>query len=289
MAISSTAGGCYIGGVVALLASSPIAASKALGWEYIFWIFGAVGALWLIPWSLLSWSFYSSTTNNINSSNISNSVNCWKVFLTTRRVWVLLFTNFCCAWGFWVFMSWMPTFYKAKFGTDLQDLGYFSIIPYLLQGIISILAGILGDWVLRKQWMSLRSLRVVSQTVAMWGAGVFLLLSVVAASNIYIGATHFTLSLGFLSLSTIGANIGHLDLAPDHAGSLFGLLNSASVLSGVLGVPLSGLVLDLTGNSWVAVFALTCGVYMVGSIVWIFMADLTPLQFNQDLHNKEEK
>lgn len=275
-ALASTAGGCYLGGMIALLASSPIAAHENLGWEYVFWLFGSIGGLWLIPWSILWWTAPKSPSPN------SSHKNCWKVFFTTKRVYVLIFTNFCNAWGFWVFMSWMPTFYKAKFGTELKDLGYFSIIPYIVQAVVSFLAGFLGDWILHKQLISLRSLRIISQTIAMWGSGLFLMLSAVAAPNIYIGTMHSTISLGMLSLACLGANVGHLDLAPNHAGSLFGLINTASVFSGVIGVPLSGAVLDCSGNNWAAVFALTTLVYLVGSLVWIFMADPTPLDFGTE-------
>ena len=276
-AIASTCGGCYVGGVIALLASSPIAASEVLGWEYIFYIFGSVGALWLIPWIAL---WICAPPTSCNQSSDGDKLKCWRVFFTTKRVWVLLVTSFCNGWGFWVFMSWMPTFFKAKFGTELHDLGFYSFFPYLVQGVLSFVFGFFGDWILNRQFMALRTLRVGSQVMAMWGSGLFLMLAALTASNIYTGALHFTLSLGILALSTLGVNIAHLDLAPNHAGSLFGLLNSASVLSGVIGVPLSGLVLDWTGDNWTAVFALTSCIYFIGSIIWICMADLTPLDFD---------
>jgi MFS family permease len=280
-AIAFTTGGCYIGGMVALLASAPIAASPKFGWEYIFWIFGSIGLIWLIPW-ILMW-MYLQSKHYIPAWHEGDEFSwvIFKIFLKSRSVWALLLTNFANGWCFWVFLSWLPSFYKGKFGIDLKDLGFLSTIPYISQGALSFAFGISGDWLLAKGVVSLHNLRLYSQLIAMYGSGLFLMLANYVSSTVAICSVFVTISLSFLSLSALGANMGHLDLAPNHAGTLFGLMNTASVFSGVIGVPLSGLVLRLTSNSWGCVFGLCTGILVLGSVVWILGNDQRPLDLNK--------
>ena len=280
-AISFTTGGCYIGGVVALIASAPIAASKKLGWEWIFWIFGSIGLIWLLPWIAMWMYLQRNHFLPLTQEREEFSWRTFKFFLTNKSVWSLLMTNFTTGWCFWVFLSWLPTFYKDRFGINIKDLGIFSMIPYIAQGVLSFVFGMMGDWLLIKGFITLHGLRLYSQLIAMYGSGLFLMLANYAAPSITVCSVHVTISLSILALTTIGANMGHLDLAPNHAGTLFGLMNTASVFSGVIGVPLSGLVLYLTKNSWTCVFGLCTIILVIGSVIWIFGNDQNPLDMNK--------
>jgi MFS family permease len=59
----------------------------------------------------------------------------------------------------------------------------------------------------------------------------------------------------------------HLDIAPRHAGVVFGVGNSAATLAGLVGVPLTGYVLHHTG-SWALAFALAAVHNVAGAAVW---------------------
>ena len=61
--------------------------------------------------------------------------------------------------------------------------------------------------------------------------------------------------------------MSHLDVAPNHAGVVFAAGNTAATLAGLVGVPLTGLVLQATG-SWLLVFGIAAVHYIVGAIVW---------------------
>lgn len=69
-------------------------------------------------------------------------------------------------------------------------------------------------------------------------------------------------------LSNTGAvSVSHLDVAPNHAGVIFAAGNTAATLAGLVGVPLTGLILNAT-NSWLLVFSVTAAHYLVGAAVW---------------------
>ena len=53
-----------------------------------------------------------------------------------------------------------------------------------------------------------------------------------------------------------GFNVNHMDVAPRHAGTLMGITNTAGTIPGIVGVAVTGLILEYTG-SWDLVFQVT--------------------------------
>jgi ACS family sodium-dependent inorganic phosphate cotransporter len=77
------------------------------------------------------------------------------------------------------------------------------------------------------------------------------------------------LGLGSFALSGFGSN--HLDIAPRYAGALMGLSNTAGTLPGVIGVAVTGYILEATG-SWALVLGIAAGLYVVGGLAWLCFA-----------------
>lgn len=76
-----------------------------------------------------------------------------------------------------------------------------------------------------------------------------------------------TVAQGLSALTLAGVSVSQLDIAPRHAGAIFGFGNALATFSGLLGTKLTGEILDLT-HSWAVVFAVTAGHFVAGSIVW---------------------
>ncbi|KAK9768539.1 hypothetical protein K7432_000750 [Basidiobolus ranarum] len=54
----------------------------------------------------------------------------WGDIFASKEVWAILLNQFCNSWGFYVLLSWLPTYYKDVFDVDLNELGYFSGMLY---------------------------------------------------------------------------------------------------------------------------------------------------------------
>ena len=67
---------------------------------------------------------------------------------------------------------------------------------------------------------------------------------------------------------TGGFSVNHMDVAPKHAGTLMGITNTAGTIPGIIGVFLSGLILEATG-SWVLVFQVAAGVTLFGLVFFL--------------------
>jgi ACS family sodium-dependent inorganic phosphate cotransporter len=62
-----------------------------------------------------------------------------------------------------------------------------------------------------------------------------------------------------------------MDLAPRHAGTLMGITNTAGTIPGIIGVFVSGLILELTG-SWALVFQVAAGVTLFGLVFYLLFS-----------------
>ena len=61
-----------------------------------------------------------------------------------------------------------------------------------------------------------------------------------------------------------------MDIAPNHAGKLMGLTNTFATIPGIIGVVVSGYILEVTG-SWALLFQVAGGVTVFGMVFyWIF-------------------
>ncbi|ORX90561.1 MFS general substrate transporter, partial [Basidiobolus meristosporus CBS 931.73] len=201
-----------------------------------------------------------------NQQRLDNRIP-WCKILRAKEVWAILINQFCNSWGFYVLLSWLPTYYKDVFNVDLNELGYFSVLPYIVQGLVGLASGFIGDYAIYRLGIPVVTVRRVAQCVGMLGPGVFLLLAGYTATSVTIGMVYISLALGFNSLTLIGVSISQLDIAPRFAGIIFGIGNTAATLPG--GVTVTGLLLE-SKEAWPLVFGLAASFYFVGAWTWLF-------------------
>ena len=68
-----------------------------------------------------------------------------------------------------------------------------------------------------------------------------------------------------------GFVVNHMDIAPRHAGTLMGITNTAGTIPGIIGVSVSGYILEATG-SWALVFQVASGITLVGLLVFLLLS-----------------
>ena len=64
-----------------------------------------------------------------------------------------------------------------------------------------------------------------------------------------------------------GVSSSHLDIAPRHAGVVFGVGNTAGTLAGLVSVPVTGYLLHTTG-SWPLIFGIAAAHNVLGAVLW---------------------
>lgn len=269
-------------GAIAAFVFSPIII-RLYGWPWVFYAFGISGSLWLIPWALylykerekVNYSSDSSISEE-SESTLSEPANTnvvpWKQVLKSRYVWAIMITQYCTSWGYYVMLQWLPTYYKKRFEASLDSLGLFSTIPYVASIAGSLLSAFISDYFISRGWVRKGRMRVGSQIIAMLGGGGFLMLAGYAAKTVQQGLGLVTVSHFFAALNAAGISVAHMDVDPALAGIIFGFSNTAATLPGLVGVQVTGWILEWTG-SWSLVFNVAAAHYVIGALVWLFLGD----------------
>ena len=172
--------------------------------------------------------------------------------LRSRAVWVTLAAHVVHNYGWWTLMTWLPTFMHDRFGLDQAGLSLI-FLPYGIMFVVFVAVGHLADEALRRGVPKLL-IRKRATLFGLWGPAA--LYPLLAISGSVTGAL-LTVSLIFIcgSCMVCGALLSHTDLAPGNAGILMAVTNTAACVPGLIGVPLTGYILDSSGGDWRAVFA----------------------------------
>ena len=272
--------GIPMGTMFALL-TTPIIVSE-LGWEWAFYLFGVVGIVWWFIWQPLVTagpelhpSLSAVEAEEIAADQPAEEADAGDEptileLLRHRPVWAIIVAHFCNNWSLYVLLSWLPTFVSKGLGVPWASVGLVAMLPHLCSLIALNVAGYITDR-LQKGGMDITRLRKTMQTIGF--GGIACALAVVGElDNVW-------LAVGVMCLgNTIGAAVtggfasNHMDLAPRHSGKLMGLTNTAGTIPGIIGVWVSGEILNATNDNWALVFQLGAAVTLFGLVFYLLFA-----------------
>lgn len=265
-------------GTVFALITTPIIATT-LGWEWVFYLFAAVGVLWWLIWQRTVAAIpaqqpgISADELRIiaagTASGTARGPAPWKLLLSSKSVWAIVIAHFCNNWSLYVLLSWMPTFINKGLGVDYASVGWLTMIPHLASFVSLNVAGGIADRMIR-QGRDKTFVRKLMQSIGFGGISLSLLV-VGYVDTVWLAITIMTLGSMLGAFVTGGFSVNHMDIAPRHAGTLMGITNTAGTIPGIIGIYVSGMILDATG-SWVLVFQLAAAVTLFGLICYLLMA-----------------
>jgi ACS family sodium-dependent inorganic phosphate cotransporter len=244
------------------------------GWPSVFYVFGAVGIVWFVFWYLLV-TDTPAVDNRMGEAERAlfrqeeeqggNKAIPWREILTQKPVWAIIIAHFSNNWGLYVLLSWLPSYFSSQLGIGLRSVWIYVAPPWIAAFIMGNVVGVLADRLIEKGWTVTRVRRFMQ---AIGSAGPALaLVALASVKDANTAVILLTLSMGLASFSFAGFATNHLDIAPRHAGIIFGISNTAGTLPGIIGVVLTGLMVESTG-SYASAFYLTAGMYALGLIVW---------------------
>ncbi|MDM8010690.1 MAG: ACS family MFS transporter [Parasphingorhabdus sp.] len=266
--------GIPLGTVFALLATPAIVA--AWGWEWVFYLFGSIGFVWCAVWYFLiaptprqQARISQAELDLIAAGTIADGAAVatpWRALMTNMPVWAVIVAHFCSNWWFYVLLAWLPTFITRGLGVDYASVGYFAMMPHIALFLCINLSGFMADRLIDRG-MTITRVRKLMMLIGFGGIVIALLLvgetndAVTAILIMTVGS-----ALGAFSVS--GFFVNHMDIAPQHAGTLMGITNTAGTIPGIIGVLISGWILEATG-SWALVFQVSAAVAAFGMVFYL--------------------
>ncbi|MSU21481.1 MAG: MFS transporter [Pedosphaera sp.] len=281
-----------------------------VSWRYAFMLFGAIG----VVWAVFFYRWFQDNPRDHQSVNAAElaligdaSENAtghskipWGKLFASRTVWLLWAQYFCMSYGWYFYITWLPTYLKETRGLQLDQNAFMVWLKQLLQtmfteattqkllvaaltgiplffgGLGSIFCGLISARIARALGSTAKTRRLMA-FIGLSGAAVMLLLSVQIKDPLLA-----MISMGLASfandLAMPGAWGACMDVGGKYAGSLSGSMNMMGNLAGFIAPSVTPLILNNTNNNWVITFWVSAIIYFLGGLCWLFIDPVTPLE-----------
>ena len=248
--------GARVGGAVApALAALCIA---RIGWRSTFVLFGAVGLVWVAAF----WRWYRDGPLEPAPRTPAP----WGRIFASSNLWALFWMYFCSAYGFYFYVTWMPTFLMKEHGLSLQQSGFYSTLPLAAGAVGCLAGGAFSDWLVRRT----RNLKWARRAIGMGGFALAAIgfgaaaasespLAAVLCLAFASGAHDVTLPVSWATVTEVGGPFG---------GTTSAFMNMASSISAMLSAT-SAAWLAATFGTFHVMLAAAAGAYLLGAVIWL--------------------
>ena len=252
-----------------------VALVSRLGWRVTFGIFGSLGLVWAAVW----WTWFRDDPREhggVNSAEleliVSGGVEIaghesvpWRALARSRVLAALCAMYFGAIYGWYFYLTWLPTYLLRARGFDLKQVGWLAALP-----LLAIALGVyLGGWACDRLTPRF-GLRVAARTPALLGLPL--------AACAVVGAALAVEPVNAALLLAAAAGLAGLGIAPawalcleiggSHAGVVTGSMNMFGNLGGTLSPIVVGLCVDRLG-SWSAPLYSMAALYLVAAVCWL--------------------
>ncbi|XP_030383238.1 putative inorganic phosphate cotransporter [Scaptodrosophila lebanonensis] len=286
--------GIDCGTLMAMFLSGKIAASS-MGWPGIFYISSTVGIIWCIVWLIfgantpreskfISEAELKYIESSINQGGKENEVQNarqipvpWKAIFTSLPFWALMVARCSQAWGYSTLQTEMPTYMNGVLLMDMKSNAVYSALPYLASWIMAFVYLIISDILLNRGVLSITAVRKSFNTISFWVPAITLIgVGFVDSSQTTLAIVLMTLNVGINSGNTIGSAINTIDLSPNHAGILMGIVNSAANMLPMITPLFVGIIVKDQHDrvQWQVVFIISAIVFFLGNLFYIMFGKM---------------
>uniref|UniRef100_A0A1D1XXH2 Putative anion transporter 7 n=1 Tax=Anthurium amnicola TaxID=1678845 RepID=A0A1D1XXH2_9ARAE len=267
--VSLTMSGMYLGAAAGMLILPSLV--KLKGPQSVFLAEASLGAMWCMLWlkfasdpprvdnlkatsagfgeSLLPITkLKNDNAKGQNGGSSARPVIPWKRMFLSLPIWAIVVNNFTFHYALYVLMNWLPTYFELGLEISLQEMGSSKMLPYLNMFIFSNIGGWMADYLITRRILSVTRTRKFLNTIGFIISSIALMALPLFRTST--GAVICSsVSLGFLALGRAGFAVNHLDVAPRYAGIVMGVSNTAGTLAGIIGVGLTGSILEAAKNA----------------------------------------
>ncbi len=274
---------------------------KLVGWRNAFGIFGCLGVLWAV-------AFYfwfrddprqhpqvNQAERDLIARTAPPRAGHGKVpvrkLLRSRQVWMLCWQYFCLSYGWYFYLTWLPTYLREGRHLEFTHAAWLSVLPLFVGGMGNpgavLLTGPLTRWT-----GSVATARRVIAYAGFAGAAGFLLLSTRVNDP-----TFAMIAMGIASFSNDlvmpGSWASAMEVGGKYCGTISGAMNMWGNMGGALGPMVNGYLLrgalefklfalkwslHWGANNWNLTFYVAAGVYLMGIVCWTLLDPVTPLE-----------
>lgn len=231
-------------------------------WRHIFYIFGAIGAVWCVLWF---WWYRDNPAekSGVNAAEIAliqkgeiqhtdKLVVPWGKLLASANLWVLCLMYFFASYGWYLNITYFPGYLKNELGIERGDVrwtsqfwiaGLMAGLPLLVGSVSCLIGGVLTDRFIRttgnRKW-GRRLFGVIGHGLT--ACCFFIAIWYLKSPWMFVGLIAMA---AFWNDFTMGAAWAScLDIGKRYSGIVAGCMNTVGNLGGALAGILTGVIID---------------------------------------------
>jgi MFS family permease len=257
-----------------------------VSWRRAFEMFGVLG----IIWAVVFYRWYRddpATHPAVNAAELAMMPKPsevatvkgglpWRMLVSSRAVWLLCAQYGCLAYGWWFYVTWLPTYLRDARGTSITMGALLAGLPLLLGGVGCMISAALIPRIARATGSVAKARRIIA-----------IIGFVGASASIFIFTTVHDPFKAMLILGMAGlfndfvmpaAWAGCMDVGGRYAGTVSGAMNMMGSVAGALSPLVVGYLLAWTKQDWTLTFYVSASIYSIGAVCWLFLDASTPLE-----------
>jgi len=269
---------CFVGVPLGITITMPLAEwiTTRWSWEMAFWAFSFIAPVWVVLWKLFGWDkpeqdptiskeeleyILSDHESKTHSSLAKSGLSARDIF-STKSVWTGAVAFFCANYLFYLFMTWLPTYFVKGRGFDLHQSAIYSMMPYIAAIFTYPIGGYLADKASSKFGQNFG--RKIIPCIGLVAAGTLLILGS-QAHSVVTAVIFITASNGLLCLTMGGFYSMPMVFSHSNAGTITGFWATWATIGGISAPLLTGMIVD----KYSYMHALYCGalISIVGALV----------------------
>ncbi|WP_246692764.1 MFS transporter [Methylobacterium sp. WL64] len=243
------------------------------GWRGTFIALAAVSLCWIVVWALYFRDEPSDhpgcTLEELaelpaarKSAGESSEPTPWAALL--RRMLPTTLVYFCYNWTLWLYVTWLPSYFVKAQGLNIKESAFFAFGVFGAGVVGDATGGIWADRIYRRTNDLARARRTVI-VVSLLGSMVCLL-PVLFVHELAVVALCLSGAFFFLELTVGPIWAIPMDVAPKHAGTASGIMNTGSAIAGIVSPLAFGVIAQLSG-SYALPFVGSIALLLVGAVL----------------------
>ncbi|XP_067005496.1 putative inorganic phosphate cotransporter isoform X2 [Anabrus simplex] len=191
--------------------------------------------------------------------------------MTSLPFLALLLCHYGNLWGLFFLLTLAPKFMSDILDFDLKKSGGLSSLPYLARVGFGFVFSAVGDYMVKNETFSRTTIRKIFVVFSHLASGALMFLIGYMDEYLWLTVLMMTLSLGMNGAATVSNLTNHHDLAPNFAGSLYGIMNGIGVTSGFIAPMISGRILEKNNGlyEWRILFIIGALFYIITGVIFI--------------------
>jgi MFS family permease len=259
---------------------------RIVHWRHIFWIFGLIGVVWCV---FFWWWFRDlpEEKKGVSPAELQlihgedgppaagHAGVPWLGLMRNLNLWTLCAMYFCCAYGWYFNITWLPKYLKEQHGVTTDSYGFWTFTlmagaPLLFGSFACLFGGLLSDFFIHKtgnrKW-GRRIFGLIGHSIC--AACYFLS---ILATNPWMFVLAIAMAAFWNDLTMGSAWATCQDIGKKYAGIVSGCMNTIGNLGGAVAGWLTGRILVEAADrhqGWTINFVIFGSVYVVAAFLWL--------------------